>query len=80
MAHSRRLNRRYAALSLRTLVFSIFFEAFDINGTNCESSLMHVFNLFRRCFSARFRICLLELNSKKKNYIHTPHLHNDNIL
>jgi len=56
-----RFSRRYAALSLRTLVFSIFLEEFDISGTSCESSAIQVFNLFRRCFSARFRLCRLEL-------------------
>lgn len=63
-----RLSRRYAALSLSTLVFSIFLEAFEISGTSWESSLMHVFNLFRRCFSAKFLICLLELKKKNKLY------------
>jgi len=58
-----RFSRRYAALSLRTLVFSIFFEEFDISGTSCESSVIQVFNLFRRCFSARFRLCRLELKN-----------------
>jgi len=59
-----RFRRRYAALSLRTLVFSIFLEEFDISGTSFESSVIQVFNLFRLCFSARFRLCRLELKIK----------------
>jgi hypothetical protein len=59
-----RFSRRYAALSRRTLVFSIFLEEFDISGTSLESSVIQLFNFSRRCFSARFRLCRLELKIK----------------